>query len=148
MICYKGGSELLDFSVPLCFAFEACPVDKKQFSIRTALITTACLAFYFALAQRYGFGRAILCLANLILAASSLLFFATAYSSFKEENTRNAAAATLLGVLILSGALLVGLLLFQPIAKEPKDPFDSQSWLCPTSGQHCARTSLPRLYTA
>jgi len=123
-------------------------VDNKQFSIRTALITTAFLAFYFALAQRYGLGRAVLCLADLLLAASSLLFFATAYSSLREENTRNAAAATLLGVLILSGAILVGLLLFQPIAREPDDPFDPQSWLCPTSGQHCARTSLEQLHHA
>lgn len=98
--------------------------QKSQFSIRAALIGLAILSLYFAFAARYGYGRAILCCFTVVQALSSIIFFVAAYHSHKQEHPRNALAATLLGVMILIGALLLAVLVFQPIEPPAPSQFD------------------------
>ena len=92
---------------------------KRQFSISTALCVVACLGIYLALARVYGFGRAILCLAVVAQAASSILFFVAAYHCAKEDNLRNTAAALLLGLMILAGSFFLALAVFRVPPTKP-----------------------------
>lgn len=85
-----------------------------QFHLRAAMIATVFIAVYLALAKTYGFGRAIFCWLNLGLGISSLMFFATAFYSYKEQNSRNALGAGLLGMMVLLGSMLAAALVFQP----------------------------------
>ena len=97
---------------------------KAKFTIRTVLIATACLCCYLALAAQYGFGRGLLCLTTLLQGLTSIVFFVAAYHSMQEEHPRNALASSILGCLILIGSILLGIIVFQPIAKEDPSAFD------------------------
>lgn len=99
---------------------------KRQFTIRAIGIAVSCVCLYLALAARYGFGRGLVCLAVLLQGATSILFFVTSYHSLQEEHQRNALAALILGLLILGGAILLGLIVFQ-LPQKPTDPFASSA---------------------
>jgi len=75
-------------------------------------------ATYCALVHAYGFGRAIVCMLNILAGTFSLLFFVAAFFSHKEENSRNAIASCVLGALILVGALLTAAIVFQPVVDD------------------------------
>ena len=61
-------------------------------------------------------GVPLVCLIVLLQGASSILFFVAARHSLAAEHRRNALAAVLLGLLVLAGAILLGLVVFQPPA--------------------------------
>ena len=96
----------------------------RQFTLRNVLAVTGVCCVYFALAHRYGFGRAIICLLVVVQAVSSVVFFYAGYQSWRDEHPRNALAACILGILIVSGSVLLAVLVFQPIP-EPFDPFSN-----------------------
>lgn len=91
----------------------------RQFSIRGALAGIACLCVYFAMAQRYGYGRAILCCIVLLQGVTALLFFVAAQQCLKEDHSRNALAAATLGVMILLGAFFTANIVFQRTVPTP-----------------------------
>ena len=69
---------------------------------------------YLALTRIYGPGRAALCLLNLGSVGFAGLFAFAAWQCGRDGDLRSASAATLVGLLILAGALLAALLVFQP----------------------------------
>jgi hypothetical protein len=85
---------------------------KKQFTLRVASIIVAAFCAYLALASRYGFGRGLVCAITLMQGLSSIVFFLACYHSVKEENHQNAFAAFVLGLMILTGAMLLGAIVF------------------------------------
>ena len=88
------------------------------------LIATALTGVYLSLAQSYGIGRAIVCLLTILLGLSSSLFFAASYHSVREEQFRNGLATAVLAIMILSGAVMIGTIVFQPITSVFESSFD------------------------
>ena len=97
----------------------------RQFTLRKAFVLIATVCVYLALANQYGFGRAIVCFLVVIQAISSVIFFTASYHSMRDEHPRNALAAFLLGLLILIGSMLLAYMVFQPVS-DPADPFVNQ----------------------
>ena len=81
--------------------------------MRAIMLGVAIVSIYLALAKIYGFGRAVVCCLNLLCASFSILFLAAAWQSVREENFRNAIAATVLAILILLGSLLTASFVFR-----------------------------------
>lgn len=94
-----------------------------QYSLRTVVCLTGIVSIYASLVPSYGWGRAILCLFTILIALSSLLFYAAAYHSLSEEHSRTALATAVLGVLILSGSLVISMIVFQ---RPPQSPFEGE----------------------
>lgn len=84
----------------------------NQFSLRNLLIGVSIVCAYCALVPAYGIGRAIVCLATLGLAVSSLLFFVAAYHSFSDDDLRSGMAASLLAAMILTGSIFIAAIVF------------------------------------
>ena len=87
-----------------------------QFQLRTMLAVTTVLAIYASLVPVYGPGRAVVCLLTLGLGCSSAIFYTAAVSALQDEQLRPAMATALLGTMILTGAMLIGLIVFVPQA--------------------------------
>lgn len=96
-----------------------------QFSLQTLFLLVLVVGAYASLVPSYGFGRAIVCLITLLLGCSSVLFFGAALNALIEEQLRNALAAAILGALILSGATLMGTIVFHR-PPEPASAFELQ----------------------
>ena len=86
-----------------------------QFTLRSLLLATLCFCVYLGLSSFYGWGRAVLCVLNILMGACSLLFVGTAWASLREDNLRNAAGSLIIATMILSGSLLCAALVFQPV---------------------------------
>jgi hypothetical protein len=55
----------------------------------------------------------VVCSVALLQAVASVLFFATSYWSWRDEQVRNAWAAFILGLMVLAGSVLFGSIVFQ-----------------------------------
>ena len=70
------------------------------------------ICLYLSLAKYYGYGRAVMCILNLSCATFAIVFVAAARECYREANLKAAASAALLAMLILAGALVVGIFVF------------------------------------
>ena len=83
-----------------------------RFSLRSCLAATLLLCLYLALAQQYGYGRAVLCVFTVFCGTFAIVFVLAARECYREASLRAAAATTFLALLILAGALIAGIVVF------------------------------------